>query len=381
MTLEQIQARLKEIQDIEMLKEDADLEVLTEEVRGLKEQQKTIEAEIKQRKQLKKDIADGLVGKVVAKVDDKKEKKGEKNMDFNTKTEALMSRAYETAFTKRYTVENPVYTEEEKRALNTTNGAVLIPQVWLNEIFDQIREQHPILTDLTWNNIDAIVHIPRRLAIVSGDAAVMEEGTCPLGEENTFDEVLVDLVEIQKMVEITARAGQLLPEAFKTWLVAEVRDRIGAKMAEQAIAKIKADILAENNIAAKTAGTLAKEDLFSLFAVADGLGVAKLYANRNTLYTNIYPLPGAEGQKAYIPNLQDPISGNTLGVETKVESAMADGEILLVFPQEVFFNVPGGIKTKAMEDICFKLQIAGLALMGLRLKYRKGAALLTLGHR
>ena len=380
MTLEQIQERLKEIQDTEMLKEDADLEVLTEEVRGLKEQQKTIEAEIKQREQLKKDIADSLVGKVVAKVDDKKEEKGERNMDFNTKTEALMSRAYETAFTKRYTVENPVYTEEEKRALNTTNGAVLIPQVWLNEIFDQIREQHPILTDLTWNQINAIVHIPRRLAIVSGDAAVMEEGTCPLGEENEFDEVLVDLIEIQKMVEITARAGQLLPEAFKTWLVAEVRDRIGAKMAEQAIAKIKADILAENNVAAKTAGTLAKEDLFSLFAVADGLGVAKLYANRNTLYTNIYPLPGAEGQMAYIPNLQDPISGNTLGVETKIESAMADGEILLVFPQEVFFNVPGGIKTKAMEDICFKLQIAGLALMGLRLKYRKGAALLTLGE-
>ena len=90
MTLEQIQERLKEIQDIEMLKEDADLEVLTEEVRGLKEQQKTIEAEIKQREQLKKDIADGLVGKVVAKVDDKKEEKGAKIMEFKDINEALM---------------------------------------------------------------------------------------------------------------------------------------------------------------------------------------------------------------------------------------------------------------------------------------------------
>ena len=378
MTLEQIQARLKEIQDIEMLKEDADLEVLTEEVRGLKEQQKTIEAEIKQREQLKKDIADGLVGKVVAKVDDKKEEKGAKIMEFKDINEALTSRAYESAFIKKYTVESPVFTEEEKRALNTTNGAVLIPQVWLNEIYDQIREQHPILTDLTWNQINAIVHIPRRLAIVSGDAAVMEEGTCPVGEENEFDEVLVDLIEIQKMVELTAKAGQLLPEAFKTWLIAEVRDRIGAKMAEQAIAKIKADILEENNLTATTPGTLAEEDLLNLFAAADGLGVAKVYANRKTLFTNIYPLNDG-AQKAYIANYQDPVSGNLLGVEMKQESAMADGEILLVFPNEVFFNVPGGIRTKAMEDICFKLQIAGVAFMGLRLKYRKGAALLTIG--
>ena len=115
-----------------------------------------------------------------------------------------------------------------------------------------------------------------------------------------------------------------------------------------------------------------------MFAAADGLGVAKVYANRKTLFTNIYPLNDGV-QKAYIPNYQDPISGNLLGIEMKQESAMADGEILLVFPNEVFFNVPGGIRTKAMEDICFKLQIAGIAFMGLRLKYRKGAALLTIG--
>ena len=35
--------------------------------------------------------------------------------------------------------------------------------------------------------------------------------------------------------------------------------------------------------------------------------------------------------------------------------------------------------SKLDEDICFKLQIAGIAFMGLRLKYRKGAALLTIG--
>lgn len=375
--LQEIEQRISQIKE-DLKDENSNIEELSQEFDTLKEERKGILEKREARKSLLDEVSKVEPSKVLAdfELDNKEERKEDKKMEFRTIDEALQSQAYESAFTKKYTVENPSFTDDEKRALNTTNGAVLIPHQWLNTIYDQIREQHPILTDLTWNQINAIVEIPRRLSIVSGDAAVMEEGTCPLGEENEFDSIQIDLIEIQKMVEMTAKMGQLLPEAFKQWLVTEVRDRIGAKMAEQAIAMIKTDILAENKL---TSAALSEADLLKLFGAADGLGVAKIYANRKTLYSQVYPLKGADGLSAYIPNYQDPIKGTVLGVEAKMESAMADGEILIVFPNEVFFNVPGGIRVKQMEDICFKLQIAGIAFMGLRLKYRKGAALLTVG--
>ena len=375
--LQEIEQRISQIKE-DLKDENSNIEELSQEFDTLKEERKGILEKREARKSLLDEVSKVEPSKVLAdfELDNKEERKEDKKMEFRTMDEALQSQAYESAFTKKYTVENPSFTDDEKRALNTTNGAVLIPHQWLNTIYDQIREQHPILTDLTWNQINAIVEIPRRLSIVSGDAAVMEEGTCPLGEENEFDSIQIDLIEIQKMVEMTAKMGQLLPEAFKQWLVTEVRDRIGAKMAEQAIAMIKTDILAENKL---TSAALSEADLLNLFGAADGLGVAKIYANRKTLYSQVYPLKGADGLSAYIPNYQDPIKGTVLGVEAKMESAMADGEILIVFPNEVFFNVPGGIRVKQMEDICFKLQIAGIAFMGLRLKYRKGAALLTVG--
>ena len=374
MTLEQIQERLKEIEEVEMIKEDADIKALTEEVRSLKEEKESIEKRIEDKENLKNEIAEGKAGVTIKKGIEMENKNNDNKVQFTTVEEAIRSEAYERAFAKSFVEERPVYSNEEQRALDTTNGAVLIPHQWLSEIQDQIKETHPILEDLTWQQINAIVEIPRRLTIVSGDAAVMEEGTCPVGEENEFDSIQVDLIEIQKMLEITAKMGQLLPEAFKNWLVAEVRDRIGAKLAKEAIKAIKADVLSENKL---TKGDDLFADVLNLYGSVDGDGVPKVYVNRSTLYKEVYALKGEQGRDAYVANLQDGLGGDLLGTQLRVESAMADGEILIVYPQEVFFNVPGGIRVKQTEDDCFKLKISGITYMGLRLKYRKAAAVLA----
>lgn len=386
MNLQEIKDRLEGISDelenlAETLEQDNEevnvdeveekVNELKEEKRSLLERQNSLMAAQQKRTDLLSDIAEGKKGIVVNKY---KEEQGEENMEFRTVDEAIRSTAYESAFAKRFTVENPVYTEEEQRALNTTNGAVLIPHQWVDTIVDEIKETHPLLEDLTWNQINAIVEIPRRLSIVSGDAAVVEEGTCAEGEVNEFDSIQVDLKEIKKMLEISSKMGQLLPSAFKTWLIAEVRDRIGTEMAKQAIAGIKADILASN----KVEGEATLANILSVFGLADGSGTPKVYANRKTLYGSVYSIAGAEGQSAFIANPVDALKGNLLGTELRVDSAMADNEILVVFPQEVFHNVPGGIRVKSVEDDCFNIKISGVALTGTRLKYRKGAALLTI---
>ena len=227
-TFEEIEKRFAEIES-EMDVEGADLDALTEEVKTLKEERKQLEANEQKRANLLDDIATGKVGKEIPKVEERKVMENKVEV-LNPMDLALRSAEYESAFTKRFTQVNAQYTEAEQRALNTTNGAALIPNRWLTTIYDEMKETHPILQDLTWNNIDAIVEIPKRLAITSGDAAVMEEGTCPVGEENEFASVTVDLIEIQKMIEITAKMSMLLPEAFKNWLIkigrASCRERV-----------------------------------------------------------------------------------------------------------------------------------------------------------
>lgn len=374
LNLEDIQARLKDIEEVEMNKEDVDVKALTEEVRGLRERKEAIEKEVEERKALVDSIKEGTVEtKTIAKYEEKSMEN--KELEFRTKEEALRSEAYESAFAKRFVEENPEYTEVEKRALNTTNGAVLIPHKWLDEVIDEIKETHTLLNDLTWNNISQIIEIPRRLAIVSGDAAVVEEeGTCAVGEENTFDSVQVNLVEVKKMLEITSKMGQLLPEAFKTWLMGEVRDRIGHQIAVVTVKAIKSDILAENKIT----GEATLSNILNAFAVADSDNAIKVYANRKTLYTSLFGLEGTTGQEAFVSNPSDPLRGTLLGAELGVESALPDNEILVVAPSDVFLNVPGGIRVKSLEDDCFNIKISGVALVGARLKYRKGAALLTI---
>lgn len=386
MTLQEIKDRLEgisnELDNLADLLEDekeevnvdeveAKVEELKEEKRSLVEMQESIIKEQEKRSALLNDIAEGRKGNVVT--GNKEIKEEMKKMEFRTKDEAIRSEVYESAFAKRYTMENPDYTEDEKRALNTTNGATLIPHQWVDTIVDQIKETHPLLEDLTWNQINAIVEIPRRLSITSGDAAVVEEGQCAPGEENEFDSIQVDLKEIKKMLEISSKMGQLTPSAFKNWLIAEVRDRIGTEIAKQTIAAIKADILEEN----KVEGEASLANILSVFGLADGSGTPKVYANRKTLYGSIYAIAGAQGQNAFVANPVDALKGNLLGTELRVDSAMADNEVLVVFPQEVFFNVPGGIRVKSLEDDCFNIKISGVALTGAKLKYRKGAALLT----
>ena len=376
--LEEIQASL----DSENEEEQEELEEVEGRAAKLIDERKEILNQIKEKEEkiearnlLKQEIAEGTVEtRTISKYEEKS--MGNKELEFRTVEEAIKSEAYESAFAKRFVVENPQFTENEKRALDTTNGAVLIPHRWLDEIVDEIKESHAILQDLTWNQINAIVEIPRRLSIISGDAAIVEEGTCAVGEENEFDSIQVNLVEVKKMLEITSKMGQLLPEAFKTWLISEVRDRIGAQLAKVAVDGIKADILAEN----KLTGKADLATVLSLFGLADGSGVPKVYANRKTLYSSIYTLAGDTGVDAFVANPVDAMKGNLLGTELRVESALADNEVLVVFPQEVFFNVPGGIRVKSLEDDCFNIKISGVALAGVRLRYRKGAALLTLGE-
>lgn len=373
LNLEDIQARLKDIEEVEMKKEDVDVKALTEEVRSLRERKEAIEKEVEERNALVDSIKEGTAEtRTIAKYEEKSMEN--KELEFRTKEEALRSEAYESAFAKRFVEENPEYTEVEKRALNTTNGAVLIPHKWLDEVIDEIKETHTLLNDLTWNNISQIIEIPRRLAIVSGDAAVVEEGTCAVGEENTFDSVQVNLVEVKKMLEITSKMGQLLPEAFKTWLMGEVRDRIGHQIAVVTVEAIKSDILEENKIT----GEASLSNILNAFAVADSDNAIKVYANRKTLYTSLFGLEGKTGQEAFVSNPSDPLRGTLLGAELGVESALPDNEILVVAPSDVFLNVPGGIRVKSLEDDCFNIKISGVALVGARLKYRKGASLLTI---
>lgn len=344
---------------------------LIEEKREIEKQLKELDKRVDERNKLIEEIANRNIGKTII---DLRKKEGENMSKFNSQDEVIRSKAYETAFVKTFIETKPNYTEEEQRALDTTKGAVLIPHQWMMEIIDEIKESHPILEDLTWNDINAIVEIPRRLSIISGDAKVVEEGTCAVGEENKFDSIQIDLVEIKKMLEITSKMGQLLPASFKTWLVNEVRDRIGHQLAVEVIEALKKDILEANKIT----GPADLETILKLFAAADGSGVPKVYANRKTLYGSIYSIKGAEGQFAFVANPVDALKGNLIGTETRTESGLKDNEILLLFPQDAFLNVPGGIRVKQVEDDCFNIKISGVVLAGARLKYRKGAAILTI---
>lgn len=377
--MENIIKRMQEIQE-ELQKPEANVEELRAEFDGLKEQKRSLEKEKETRSKLMDDIKNEDMGVVIRKFTEAE--KAEQDP-----LKEMASETYTRAFLKDLLGES--LTSDEQRSMDivtrafihtTANTGAVIPSELQNKIYSTMEESHPLMADVQILRTGTVMSIVKHTAIVAGDASNVNEGVANADEQNTFVNVTLSGQDISKHIDYSYRLGKMAIPAFEAYLVKEIGDRIGSQWADNIVAQIKADLNANNKNNATTAGTLAIEDILLALSELKGVGRVNVYANNATLWGKMYSMVGADGRQAFIPNYQDNVSGQLLGMPVKLEDALGAGEVLILDPNQYIENVVQDLLIERDKNIKTHTHtISGLVIAGGTLTNDKAGVLITIG--
>lgn len=361
MTGDEMEKRIAAIKT-EMDKPDADIDKLTEEFDLLEARCNELKGAAERRAALASRIASGMEGRTI-------------------QTLAPLSQTAEPE--KRYTTASPEYknawlknlakrsgltgeieyifgkpTETEARAFmfatTAENVNSLVPLDIQNRIIELVESDSPMLDDAEISNMTRGFGVPRHKSIGAGDAKGVPEGTANEDEEDTFDLITMDGIEIKKHLVITRKMQFQSISAFEDWVTTHLAARI--RVAKERV------IMARLDGAAPEAGTVNKAlgiaadnkmtgkayedaDIRSIFAKLKGAGSRVVYANNATIWNHLAGMESAKGDKLFTPNsMVDPIvAGRIYGAEVKVDNNLADGV--------AYFGVKRGVKANNFDDL------------------------------
>ena len=244
MTIEQIEERQNAI--VAALENEEDLEALkslNEEMRSLKEEVEARKAAEAEKSEIRKAIADGVVGEVVkpAIVEEKREMK--------TNEEIRASQEYVDAFARYLISEDAT----ECRSLLTTqaSGSVPVPTI-VDDIIRTAWENDDILSRVKKTNIRGNVKVAFELS--ADGAFVHTEGTtAPTEESLTLGIVEMIPRNIKKWIRISDEAITMGGESLVRYIYDELTYQITKKLADLVVGDIKSAPTSATSSAASAA--------------------------------------------------------------------------------------------------------------------------------
>lgn len=340
MRIDEINTRLAAIQDeIDTATGDA-LTALENEVAALTAERSQIMNEVQQRQQLRQNIAAGLVtGTVIERHEE------ENNME-NRNNFTLASEEYRSAFLRNLRGED--MSDVERRAFNflTTNTAAPLPTVMQNRIIDLIGEAHPIVADVYRMDSGSAITIPVAKT-VAADAGATAEGAAANELEITFDNVNLSGDDFTANVKLSYKMQHMAIPAFEDYLVTQIAARLGAKLAEDIVANIKAGMNAANKV--ETGVNYA--NLCAGFGELKRVGQVVVYGTRKGVYNKLVGMVDANKRPIFQQAITAGAAGALLGATIKFEDAIGDTELLIGDPKKYLQNVVAPVIIENDKDL------------------------------
>ena len=347
-----------------------ELKSVNEERESLESMRTDYEENGKALAEKRKAIAEDETIPVIAKFEDKPEERKMENLNVE----------YRNAFLKNLLGVELSDVEQRAFVHTTENTGAVVPEETLNKIYSTMEEAHPILKDVQILRTGAVISIAKHTAIVAGDAAIVAEGVANDDEQNTFVNVTLSGKDFSKHVDFSYRLGKMAIPAFEQYLVKEISDRLGAAMADDIVAQIKTDLAVANKVDADVPGTLAVGDVLSGLALLKAAPSSNIYVSSATFYGDIASMQDATTKLSFLPNYQESVSGQLLGKNIKIEDSMADGEVLILDPNQFVYNVVQDVMLERDKNIKTHVHtIAGFAIAEGTLTNDKAGALVTVG--
>ncbi len=227
MTVEQLEERKQAI-PTELDNDDADLNALEEEIRGINEELESRKAAEEKKVEIREAVAAGE-GKVIEQAKTEEVKK----MDIN---EIRNSKQYIDAYAEYIKSGDAT----ECRALlseNATNGTVAVPEL-VYDIVKTAWEREGIMSRVRKSYIRGNLKVG--FEISGTDATVHAEGAAVDEESLVLGVVNLVPASIKKWISISDEALDLSGEAFLQYIYDELAYRIAKKAADTLVAKIEA---------------------------------------------------------------------------------------------------------------------------------------------
>lgn len=214
--LEEIEKRLTQIKS-EAVEDGADIEALDKETDSLIEERNRIKSDMTQRRNMLNKIANGEMG-VGEMITEKEERK-----QFTTE-----SPEYRSAYLKK--LRNMELTDTEKRAFTSasTSAGAAIPKYTADEIIRKLKQRAPLLDEITLLQVGGNVSFAVEGTI--NDAKKHVENAAITADADTLVEVSLTGYEITKLVQISETVATMSIDAFETWLVDMLTEKIAQKI-------------------------------------------------------------------------------------------------------------------------------------------------------
>ena len=318
MTLEEVVARLAELEEEVRNSEDVEaVNKATEEKRALLERKAELEA-LKQRKADAEALNNGSVepDKIVEKHEERKE---EKVME------------YRNLWLKNL---QGTLNEEERAAYSTlANADAIVPEEIQADIISKAKEYAPILNDVTLLNVNGAVKFA-----VEGDNASAAKHT-ELATINAASDSMVEVVlsafEIAKLIQISASVKSMALPTFEAWLVASLAEAIAIKLENLVFngsgTGEATGILTTVTEADAVANTISADNILKLIGSLKS-GYArngKLVVNRKTFFTQILALQlSVNNEVVKVATGEATGEYRVLGVDVRFTDSISDGVVI-----------------------------------------------------
>jgi len=276
--------------------------------------------------------------------------------------------------------------EAEKAAFtivtsDSTNGYDnLIPTDTANRIIDLTKEKIALFNDLTIYDAVASYTVPVVTAITAGDATVVAEGASNVdGEKETITEITINPTGFAKDSTMSARFQLQSIDAFETWLVEHIVERLIRAINVTVWAKVTAAATTATNVQDVT-GDVTDAHIRKALGSIKGSGDIVVYVNRKTLYSQLVGIETTNGDKVFTESaMVDPIvKGVVYGCAVKVDEDLADGVIAFAIPSQIEANMFEQPNVMSEPDIKTRnIVYAGHAMFGAAIKRADAFAIIN----
>jgi HK97 family phage major capsid protein len=347
MTLQDVEARLSAIDsEIDAATEVEAVDKLTEEKRSLADRAK----ELKDLAERKADAMKLESGKETGKPHEEERKMEEK------RTFALESAEYREAFLKN--LQGKELDQEERAAVTATAA---IPTTTMNKIIGII-EKTPLVAAVDLTYIPGNVTYPAEGTI--NDAAWVAMGTAAIDSADTLNAISLGAYKLIKTVEITADVQAMAIDAFETWLVNRLANKI-AKAVDAGIINgggstsgqcLGIAVSKSTQDGTYTKNAIKWSDIPKIIGTlkTEYLPNASFVMNRTMFFNKILGLQNSQGSPIVVVNPQAPAQYNLLGFPVIVDDNCTSGDILFGDLKAYKFNFAQAPEVKSDDSVAFR---------------------------
>lgn len=340
-----IEARMSAIAQ-ELEQPEADLDALEQEVRTLKTERTQITQAAERRAQILKELSAG--GGTVARTfpQDMPEKR----------TYTPESAEYRSAWLRN--LQGKALTAEERAAVT---ASAVIPTQTMNMVVGKL-EETPIIAAVDVTYIPGNVSYPVEKTV--NDASWVPMGTAATDSADALDIISLGAYKLIKTVEITADVKDMGIDAFESWLVSRLANKIAVSVAaaifngtgsSQATGILKSGQITQTGTFTKAGMTY--KDLLSIFkSVPSQYRIGGKIAMDSTMfYTEVLGMTDANGKPVVVADPQAPEKFLVLGYPAIVDdNCAADTVIFGNFKEGYKFNFSKAPVVESDGSVAFR---------------------------